>query len=204
MLDLTGEQVTALDAGSWFAPRFATERIPTLRQVLAWASGRVYLNLDVRNYPALGCYDTAATAAELASVIDRAGAADQVIVQCLDHQLAREVHERYPRVGVGITVHGRPADIVAMARAAGATLISGDAAFATPALAAELHRAGIGLMTSAELRLPGMPDDGAVLASSTARLQAAGVDIVVTDDPAATASALGPGGHASLPFPMAF
>lgn len=44
--DHTLEQVQQLDAGSWFAPRFAGQRIPTFPEVLAWAKGKINLYLD--------------------------------------------------------------------------------------------------------------------------------------------------------------
>lgn len=188
--DLTIAQLRCLDAGSG-------QRIPTLEEVLTWAKDRVYLNLDTRNYPALDSYHDDATAAALVTAIEDAGVADQVLVQCLDHQLARAVHDRCPAVMVGITQHGRPVDTVALARTAGATLVSGDAAFATRDLVSELHTAGIGLMTSVELRLPGLPDDPAITHDTTARLLAVGVDIVVTDDLNTTTAMVG--GRCRLP-----
>ncbi len=46
--DHTLEQIRDLDAGSWFAPRFAGQRVPTLPQVLAWAKGKINLYLDCK------------------------------------------------------------------------------------------------------------------------------------------------------------
>lgn len=36
------------DAGSWYHPRFSDQRIPTLEEVLAFASGRIALNIEVK------------------------------------------------------------------------------------------------------------------------------------------------------------
>lgn len=47
--ELTLAELRALDAGSWFAPRFAGEHLPTLREVLAWnAEGEVGLFLELK------------------------------------------------------------------------------------------------------------------------------------------------------------
>ncbi|MBN1341623.1 MAG: glycerophosphodiester phosphodiesterase family protein [Phycisphaerae bacterium] len=46
--DRTLEEIRALDAGSWFAPRFANQRVPTFPQVLAWAKGKINLYLDCK------------------------------------------------------------------------------------------------------------------------------------------------------------
>ncbi|MGC8786901.1 MAG: glycerophosphodiester phosphodiesterase [Anaerolineae bacterium] len=47
--DLTLAQLKALDAGSWFDPQFAGERIPTLREVAAWAGEDMLLNIELKS-----------------------------------------------------------------------------------------------------------------------------------------------------------
>jgi glycerophosphoryl diester phosphodiesterase len=42
-------ELQRLDAGSWFAPRFAGERVPTLDEVLAEVEGRVLLNVEIKS-----------------------------------------------------------------------------------------------------------------------------------------------------------
>lgn len=52
--DMTVDAIAKLDAGSWFAPRYAGERILTLAQCLALAKGRINLYLDCKDVdPAL-------------------------------------------------------------------------------------------------------------------------------------------------------
>jgi glycerophosphoryl diester phosphodiesterase len=46
---LTLAELRRLDAGSWFAPDFAGEPIPTLEEVLAWAGDRLRLNLEIKD-----------------------------------------------------------------------------------------------------------------------------------------------------------
>lgn len=43
------ERLQALDAGSWFDPHFAGEPLPTLEETLALLSGRLRLNLEVKD-----------------------------------------------------------------------------------------------------------------------------------------------------------
>lgn len=45
---LTAAEVDRLDAGSWFHPRFAGERVPRLEPFLRWIKGRAKLFLDVK------------------------------------------------------------------------------------------------------------------------------------------------------------
>jgi glycerophosphoryl diester phosphodiesterase len=46
--DLFLDDIKSLDAGSWFAPNFAGERIPTLREVLEWARDGMLLNIELK------------------------------------------------------------------------------------------------------------------------------------------------------------
>lgn len=46
--DLTSEEVDALDAGSWFSLKFATERIPRLDAFLRWIKGKAKVFFDVK------------------------------------------------------------------------------------------------------------------------------------------------------------
>lgn len=48
VLGLTAKEMAALDAGSWFGPAFAGERIPLLREFLPWIKGRARVFLDVK------------------------------------------------------------------------------------------------------------------------------------------------------------
>jgi len=47
--ELTLAQLKALDAGSWFGPQFAGERVPTLRQVVDWAGQDMLLNIELKS-----------------------------------------------------------------------------------------------------------------------------------------------------------
>lgn len=46
---MTADAVTSLDAGSWFAPHFADERVPTLESVLERIDDRILLSLELRS-----------------------------------------------------------------------------------------------------------------------------------------------------------
>jgi glycerophosphoryl diester phosphodiesterase len=45
---LTLEQLSRLDAGSWFEAEFSTERIPTLNQVLEALKGHLLVNIEIK------------------------------------------------------------------------------------------------------------------------------------------------------------
>jgi glycerophosphoryl diester phosphodiesterase len=46
--DVTAAELADIDVGSWFAPEFAGERVPTLREVIDVARGRIRLNIELK------------------------------------------------------------------------------------------------------------------------------------------------------------
>lgn len=44
----TLKELQELDAGSWFDPKFADQKIPTLEEVIAFASGKISLNIEIK------------------------------------------------------------------------------------------------------------------------------------------------------------
>ena len=49
--DHTSEELKLLDAGSWFHPRFADERLPLLEEVLDFVGDRAGLNIEIKATP---------------------------------------------------------------------------------------------------------------------------------------------------------
>ena len=47
--DFTLAEIKQLDAGSWFAPEYAGERIPTLAEVLETVNGRILINVEIKS-----------------------------------------------------------------------------------------------------------------------------------------------------------
>jgi glycerophosphoryl diester phosphodiesterase len=46
--DLCLRELQGLDAGSWFRPEFAGERVPTLREVMEWAGHDLLINIELK------------------------------------------------------------------------------------------------------------------------------------------------------------
>jgi glycerophosphoryl diester phosphodiesterase len=115
--DFTLAEIKRLDAGSWFAPEFAGERVPTLAEwvnAVGWAgmllepkSPELYpgietdLDKELRSLPAF----------------NRALRADRVVVQSFNHVWLRAYKDLAPDVPVGLLYSGKPseADIAAAA-----------------------------------------------------------------------------------------
>jgi glycerophosphoryl diester phosphodiesterase len=166
--DMTLAELKKLDAGSWFDPRFAGERIPTLTELLAWAKDRVGVAIEIKNgplyYPGI--------AEKTIRLLRQHGMERQVILISFDHFVLREAKQIAPEIAAGILYVGGLVDAVAAARAAMADALHPNWAFVTPDLVRTVHEAGLAIS-------PWNPNDLPTLRM----LSQMGVDSVGTDYP---------------------
>ena len=170
---MTLEQVRGLDAGSWFDPRFAGTRIPTLDEFLDMAvPAGATLCLEVKGTSA----DAPATAEALARTLAERGLVDRMFMSSFDHAAlaaARAIvpdlmtaPERLPEDG--------PADLaeaVRQARASGATVLQHRWEYLTPEIVDALHTIDVGVWA--------WPTDSPESIEVSVRC---GVDAVIGDD----------------------
>lgn len=166
--DLTVAELKALDAGSWFGPGFAGQRIPTLRELLAWAQNRVGVALEIKNGPIY----YSGIAARAIALLREYDMVEQAILISFDHLVLREAKMIEPRIATGILYVGRLVDPVAAARAAAADSLNPNWAFVTTDMVQAAHAAGLAVS-------PWCPNDLETLRM----LDRMGVDSVGTDYP---------------------
>lgn len=77
VVDWSLPELRRLDAGSWFAPAFADERIPTLQEVLDWVGERLQVNVEIKS---------AAAGAAVLSLL-RDFPRSRVLISSFDHRL---------------------------------------------------------------------------------------------------------------------
>ncbi len=167
---LTAVQVAALDAGSWFAPAFAGQRVPTLVQQLDGLKTRGgNLLLEVK-----GAH-TQDSVARIVSDVRGRGMSSRVFVQSFEPQHLRWVRELAPELPLGLLRSTLDPDPVAIAKDLDLSAYNpSDAALsARPAAIAELHAAGVAVNVWTV-------DD----ATRWNALEKAGVDGVITNRPA--------------------
>lgn len=116
--DFTLAEIKQLDAGSWFAPEFAGERVPTLEEWVNAVGSRAGMLLEPKAlelYPGM----EVDLDKELRSLpaFNRALQRDRVVVQSFNHPWLRVYKDRAPDVTVGLLYGSRPtaADIAAAA-----------------------------------------------------------------------------------------
>jgi len=166
--DMTLAELKRLDAGSWYGPTFAGERIPTLAELLAWAKDRVGVALEIKNgpiyYPGI--------AEKTIRLVRQHGMERQVILISFDHFVLREAKQIAPEIATGIIYVAGLVDAVTAARAAQADSVIPHWAYVTPERVRAVHAEGLAIS-------PWNPNDLATIRL----LSGMGVDSVGTDYP---------------------
>lgn len=107
--DLTFAELRALDAGGWFAPEYAGERIPTLGEVLDRYRGKIGVLIEIKApwlYPGI----EQKVADELIKRNMHLPNNGKVIIQSFDFGSVQRFHEILPDVPVGVLTY-QPQDL---------------------------------------------------------------------------------------------
>ncbi len=158
----------ALDAGRWFSPRFAGERLPTLRQAVEELGKAAGLFIEIKQGPLFNDGIEAAVAA----VIRDADLAARCEVSSFDHSSVRRIKAHLPEVPCGILYEARLIDPFGAARLAGAEALHPNWTLITPDFVEEAHQRGHAVVAWT------VNEEDAMT-----RLAASGVDAIVTDLP---------------------
>ncbi|MFG1816477.1 glycerophosphodiester phosphodiesterase [Kribbella sp. NPDC049174] len=167
---LTAAQVAGLDAGSWFAPAYAGQRVPTLASQLDGLKTRGgNLLLEVKGE------HTRASVERIVQEIHSRGMSSRVFVQSFEPQHLRWMRELAPELPLGLLRSTLDPDPVAIAKDLELSAYNpSDAAYQTrPGIVAELHAAGVAVNVWTV-------DD----ATRWNALEKAGVDGIITNRPA--------------------
>ncbi len=95
--DYTVEELKAFDAGAWFGPEFAGEKIPTLQEVIRLVKGKMKLNIEVkisRQEPQV--------VEKVIEVIRREGFDKDCMITSFDQATVEKVIELAPDLPVGL------------------------------------------------------------------------------------------------------
>jgi glycerophosphoryl diester phosphodiesterase len=151
--ELTLDEISALDAGSWFSPAYAGIRIPLLREVI-----------DLLRPHAVGVTPDAAPPIELLleikppatpeqvkvilGQVTEAGLLDRTVVQSFDPDVVRLAGEVAPDVRLGLLRHGFDDEQVRVAQEVRLSYVNPNlrAVLADPPTVAALAEAGVGVM----------------------------------------------------------
>lgn len=96
--NVTYDEIKELDAGSWFSddPEFAECRIPTLEEVMAYTSGKIKLNIEIKLSDSEP--DLVRSVAEL---IEKYGYTDECYVTSMNYDALTEIKEYNENIRTG-------------------------------------------------------------------------------------------------------
>lgn len=138
---LTFDDLRRLDAGSWFGLEFASERIPSLDEVLDLARGRAVVLLEIKNGPMF--YE--GIEPQVAETLRRHGMIEAALVMSFDHAAVRTMRAAAPDVATAIVYSARLIDAAGAARAADADALCPGWGLVTAGVVADAHDAGLGV-----------------------------------------------------------
>ncbi len=98
-------ELQQLDAGSRFDPRYAGERIPTLRQVFEEVGQRLLVNVEIKVAPG---HHPPAVEREVVRLIEESGMIDRVLVSSFSPRSLRRVRHLNRAIPLGL-LYSRPA-----------------------------------------------------------------------------------------------
>jgi len=132
----TVAQLKLLDAGSWFSPAFAGERVPTLEEMITLTLPFATPLIERKDGPASAYVDE----------LRRLGAVEKVVVQAFDWEFLKSVHALEPAIRLGALGSDAltPAKLIEIA-ASGATMVAWEKSGVTAAEVALAHNAGLSL-----------------------------------------------------------
>jgi glycerophosphoryl diester phosphodiesterase len=142
--DFTLAEIKQLDAGSWFAPEFAGERVPTLAEWVGAVGDRAGMLLEPKApelYPGIEIdLDK-----ELRSlpVFNRALQRDEVVVQSFNHPWLRAYKDLAPDVTVGLLFGSKPTEAAIADAATWAQQVNPALGAIDEATVDQIHAAGM-------------------------------------------------------------
>ena len=132
-------EIRELDAGGWFGPSFAGERVPTLAEAIDFAKAHDFgLVVEVKENQKVDRF-----VARLGEILATMRGADQLVMISFDHAFLRDLKDALPGIRTEGITHARHADIVGVAKAARLDSVSIEHQMFTPADGEALHRAGV-------------------------------------------------------------
>jgi len=111
--DLSLAALKELDAGSWFDPAFAGERIPTLEEVFETVGRRLLVNVELK--PPSG--EDRGLEAAVTGLVERHGLANRVLISSFDPVVLRRVRRLASHLPLGFLYSPMPGGWLTRARA---------------------------------------------------------------------------------------
>ncbi len=162
--DGTAEQLRSHDIGSYFDPQFASERMPTLAEVLEVCRGRVGVNIELKFYG-----HNVALEQKVIDIVEEFDMANDVVIMSLEAELIHNVKRLRPDWTVGLLTAVSAGDLTR----AEADFLAVNASLATPEFVRRANQRGKAVYAWTLNDAPAM-----------STMISRGVDNLITDRPA--------------------
>lgn len=132
---MTSAEIDRLDAGSWFDPKFANERVPKLRPYLEWIKGKAKVYFDVKD----------ADLKQLISLVHDVGMQDDCFFWFASAKQAEKFREFEQKMALKVNV-SNPLQVAEAAGKYHANIVEVDLKNMTPELVKACHQRDIKVM----------------------------------------------------------
>lgn len=129
--DINYPELKHIDVGSWFAPEFSSERIPTLQEAVDVARGRIKLNIELKF-----TWADPTLAEKVGNIIRQKGFSSDCVVSSFNFQALTEIKQSFAELTTGFIVFQAAGNLSRME----VDFLSISAARATARLVRQLHR----------------------------------------------------------------
>ena len=130
------DEIRDIDAGSWFAPEFADERVPTLQQAIDVAEGRIRLNVELKFHGREQRF-----VESVVDILRETGFLEHAVLTSLDHAGLARARDHEPALPLGAIV----TVIVGDLQSIDTDFYSVESSLAKPALVRQLKAIGRGV-----------------------------------------------------------
>ncbi len=129
--DIPYDELKDIDVGSWFAPEFSGERVPTLQEAIDVARGRIKLNIELKY-----TWADPMLAEKVGNMVRRSGFAANCVISSLNFEALTEIQRSFPELTTGLIVFQMIGNLSRMQ----VDFLSISAAMVTPQLVRNAHR----------------------------------------------------------------
>jgi glycerophosphoryl diester phosphodiesterase len=171
--DYTLEELKQLDAGSWFHPDFAGQRLPELAEVLELVDGRVITNIEIKTHAYEPHHPPDAIEKQVVELLKKKNLLDTSMISSFDSNVLQQISlmEAPPQIAL-ISKHPLKRNTIEICKRLNTFSWHPDQQIVTPRQVRKLRAAGIRVFPYNV----DTPED-------CARLRAMKVDGIITDDP---------------------
>jgi glycerophosphoryl diester phosphodiesterase len=161
--DVNHHELRDIDVGSWFAPEFSSERVPTLQEIIDISRGRIKLNIELKY-----TWSDPTLAEKVGNIVRRNKFAAHSVVSSLNFNALTKITKHFSELTTGFIVFQAIGNLSRM----DADFLSVSAARVTPRLVRDAHRRGT------KVHVWTVNDPGNALS-----MIEMGVDNIITDEP---------------------